>query len=137
MPTNEALVQRLIKPHEIITSAPPRREALRGLLANAAPTRNEFEDAVHALLDGLPRPDVNQREGIYVPDFRWTGHSLILEADGTQFHGHILAREDDKTRQAELEARAGGSSESPGRRSRASPPRTRARIESALRRSAG
>ncbi len=101
---NEALNRGLIKPHEIILSGHRGARRLRALLADAAPTRNEFEDAVHALLNGLPKADVNQREGRYFPDFRWPEQRLILEADGERFHGHILARADDKARQAVLEA---------------------------------
>ena len=100
---NEALNQRLIKPHEIITIGHRGARRLRAILATAAPTRNEFEDAVLALLDGLPRPDVNQLEGRFFPDFRWPAERLIVEADGEQFHGHILARSDDASGQARLE----------------------------------
>ena len=51
-------------PHHARTnSSPPTTEApskLRAILATAAPTRNEFEDVVLALLEDLPKPDVNQ-----------------------------------------------------------------------------
>jgi very-short-patch-repair endonuclease len=39
-----------------------------------------------------------------MPDFRWPGERLILEADGKAWHDHKLAREDDVARQAVLEA---------------------------------
>jgi very-short-patch-repair endonuclease len=135
--TNEAFAQRLIKPHDIITTHHRGAKLLRGLLADAVPTRNEFEDAVHALLRGLPRPQVNQREGAYFPDFCWPEHGLIVEADGAQFHEHILARAYDKTRQAELESRGWRVLRVTWTEITREPTRTRARIAQALRRSAG
>ena len=39
-----------------------------------------------------------------MPDFRWPVHRVILEADSRRFHDHLLARADDKARQAALEA---------------------------------
>ena len=101
---NEAFAQRLIKPHEIFTTHHRGAKRLRRLLAEAAPTVNEYEDAVNALLADLPRADVNQRQGAYVPDFRWTEQKLILEADSEQFHGHILARARDEAKDAALAA---------------------------------
>jgi very-short-patch-repair endonuclease len=101
---NEALAQRLIKPHEIITTHHRGAKRLRRLLAEAAPTRNEYEDAVNALLKGLPRAEINQRLGGYVPDFCWPEHKVILEADSKQFHEHILARARDRAKDAALEA---------------------------------
>jgi very-short-patch-repair endonuclease len=38
------------------------------------------------------------------PDFRWPDQRLVLEADGARWHDHRLAREDDRERQAILEA---------------------------------
>ncbi len=131
---NEALNQRMIKPHEIITSHHRGAKRLRAMLETAVPTRNEFEDAVNALLEGLPRPDVNASEGRYVPDFRWTEQKLILEADSKQFHGHILAREYDRTRQAELQAQGWRVQRVTWKQLTREPTRTRARVEEALRR---
>ena len=74
------------------------------------PTRSEFEDVVLDVLDrgGFPRPDVNTPITVAgrrtVPDFRWPDKRLVLEADGRQWHGSELAREDDTERQARLEA---------------------------------
>ena len=48
--------------------------------------------------------DINVPYLGYVPDFRWPEQRVILEADSRQFHGHLLARADDKARQAVLEA---------------------------------
>ena len=77
---------------------------LRAILATAAPTANEHEDMVLAVLTraGLPMPEVNERLGDYVPDFRWKEQGVILEADGRRFHDHLLARADDRVREAVL-----------------------------------
>ena len=75
-----------------------------------APTRSVLEDAVLDLLlhGGLAHPDVNEPLELggrrVVPDFRWPGQRLIVEADGAAWHDHRLAREDDAERQALLEA---------------------------------
>jgi very-short-patch-repair endonuclease len=53
---------------------------------------------------GIVKPQVNERDGRAMPDFRWPAERLILEADGKAWHDHKLAREDDVARQAELEA---------------------------------
>jgi hypothetical protein len=71
------------------------------------PTRSELEDLVLDLIDhgGLQRPDVNQPlPNGYIPDFRWPGQRLILEADSRTHHDDPLARQDDAQRQARLEA---------------------------------
>ena len=80
---------------------------LRRVLADAAPTKSELENVVLALLReaGLPRPLVNPKLGgtNYIPDFRWPDQGLILEADSRRFHGNMIARADDATRQLVLE----------------------------------
>ena len=76
---------------------------LRAVVASGAPTKNEFEDLVHALLGDLPKPHVNQPLLGYVPDFLWPDHHLILEADGRNTHDQLLARADDNARQRHLE----------------------------------
>ena len=70
------------------------------------PTRSELEDAVLDLIErgGIVRPQINQRDGTRMPDFRWPEERLILEADGRAWHDHKLAREDDVERQTLLEA---------------------------------
>ena len=100
---NEALNQRLVKPHELVTTAHRGAKRLRQVVASGAPTRNEFEDLVHALLGDLPLPQTNQRLLGYVPDFLWPEHRLILEADGRHTHDQLLARADDRARQRLLE----------------------------------
>ncbi len=103
---NEALNQRCIKVGELATSRHRGAAKLREILATAAPTRNEYEDIVLAILlqGGLPMPEVNQSRLRYFPDFRWPGQGVILEADSKKFHDQMLARADDTTRQRILEA---------------------------------
>jgi very-short-patch-repair endonuclease len=132
---NEALNQRLIKPSDLITSHHRGAKKLRRILATAAPTRSELEDVVLALLDGLPKPQVNQpiNGHRYIPDFRWPDRRLILEADSKQFHGHMLARADDAARQAYLEATGERFVRVTWHEATTQPGTTRARIEAALR----
>ena len=102
---NEALNQRVIKPAELVTSKHRGAKQLREILATAAPTRNEYEDIVLAVLlqAGLPMPEVNQSRLRYFPDFRWPAQRVVLEADSAQFHDQMLARADDIRRQRVLE----------------------------------
>jgi very-short-patch-repair endonuclease len=82
---------------------------LARVLATAAPTRSELEDAVLDLIlrHGLQPPDVNKPLSIdgrrVVPDFRWAEQRLVVEADGAQWHDNPIARRDDGERQAILE----------------------------------
>ncbi|MDA0179540.1 type IV toxin-antitoxin system AbiEi family antitoxin domain-containing protein [Solirubrobacter phytolaccae] len=73
------------------------------------PTRNVFEDAVHDLIRTTFEPPIAQQtlilDGIpTTPDFRWPAINLCVEADGSQYHDHVLARQDDAAKQARLEA---------------------------------
>jgi very-short-patch-repair endonuclease len=103
---NEALNQRAIKATDLLASRHRGARTLRAILAESAPTRSENEDVVLAVLAraGLPRPEVNEPYLGYVPDFRWPDHRVILEADSRRYHDHLLARADDRARQAVLEA---------------------------------
>jgi very-short-patch-repair endonuclease len=90
----------------------PRRGSgkLRRVLANAAPTRSEFEDVLFDLIldAGFVRPDVNQPLLLagrrVVPDFRWPEYRVVVEADSRTWHDNPIARADDAERQALLEA---------------------------------
>ncbi|HYH62204.1 MAG TPA: DUF559 domain-containing protein [Solirubrobacterales bacterium] len=83
---------------------------LRDILARGLPTRSELEDVMLSVIltGGFVMPDVN--EPLFfdgrkvVPDFRWPGQRLVLEADSARWHGDALARADDAERQALLEA---------------------------------
>ena len=98
---NEALDREQVKAGDLVTSRHRGAAKLRRILATAAPTRNEYEDIVLAVIHqgGLPKPDVNARRGRYVLDFRWPAQRVILEADSRRYHGHLLARADDAERQ--------------------------------------
>ena len=112
----EAQAQRLVAlPRLVATTS--RLRPFRGaanlakiLATGPAPTRSELEDVVLDLIlrGGLRHPDVNVPIRVggrwVVPDFRWPGQRLVVEADGARFHDGELAREDDADRQALLEA---------------------------------
>jgi very-short-patch-repair endonuclease len=102
----EGLSRGQFKASDFVTGRHRGAAKLRRILATAAPTRNEYEDVVNEVirLAGLPAPDVNLRRGRYIPDFRWPQYRVILEADSRRYHGHLLARADDRRRQASLEA---------------------------------
>ncbi len=125
--------------HAAQTSSPRHHrgaQRLREILATAAPTKNEFEDVVLAILKDLPKPDTNQPlhfpDRTYFPDFRWPAAKLILEADSAQFHDQPLARADDATRQAFLEAQGERVLRVTWRQATTKPVQTRARIRQAL-----
>ncbi len=112
---NEALGLELVTPGELITHTGRGAKNLRRVFATAAPTKSENENLVRHLIHeaGLPTPLVNPplRGTAYIPDFLWPDHGLILEADSKRFHGNMLARADDATRQ--LAARGHGLSRHP------------------------
>jgi hypothetical protein len=73
------------------------------------PTESKLEDAVHDLIFAHFEPPLVQPtlvlDGIPTrPDFRWPELRLSVEADGSQFHDHLIARQDDAAKQARLEA---------------------------------
>jgi very-short-patch-repair endonuclease len=55
-------------------------------------------------LAGLPAPLVNHRVGAYEVDFAWPDHRVIVETDGYAARGHRRAFEDDRARDAALQA---------------------------------
>jgi len=112
----EALALRLVTPPELVdvlVRLGPRAGSgrLASLVAAAhAPTRSMLEDVVLDLVlrGGLEHPQVNAPLVLggrcVLPDFRWPGQHLVVEADGAAWHDHRIAREDDAARQALLEA---------------------------------
>jgi len=113
--TRQALSLNLLSMRDLrmaLARAGGRRGAakLAQVVATAAPTRSELEDAVLDLIvqHGLEPPDVNKPLSIHgrrvIPDFRWPAQRLVLEADGAKWHDNPIAREDDAERQALLEA---------------------------------
>jgi very-short-patch-repair endonuclease len=103
---SQALSLGQVSAGDLVTSHHRGAKLLRRVLAESAPTRNEYEDVVFAVLRqaGLPRPLANTPYLGYVPDFRWPEHRVILEADSRRWHGNLVARADDAVRQAVLEA---------------------------------
>jgi len=75
--------------------------------ALAAPTRSKFERTFLASLRraGLPRPLVGHRIAPYTADFAWPAERVVVETDGWGFHGHRMAFEQDRARDAFLAAR--------------------------------
>jgi very-short-patch-repair endonuclease len=95
----EALVRNLVTPAEL--------EAARLVEPDgAAPTRSRLERKFLALVraGGLARPLVNATIGPYEIDFAWPAERLLVEVDGWKTHGHRLAFEDDRARDADLAA---------------------------------
>jgi len=74
--------------------------------AGAEPTRSELERKLLPTLQaaGLPRPLVNHRLGPYTIDFLWPDRKLAVETDGWAGHGHRIAFERDRSRDADLQA---------------------------------
>jgi very-short-patch-repair endonuclease len=95
----EALVRNLVTHEEL--------EAARLLApAEAAPTRSTLERRFLSVMRqaGLPRPRVNHTIGPYEVDFAWLDQRVLVEVDGWAAHGHRLAFERDRARDAELAA---------------------------------
>jgi very-short-patch-repair endonuclease len=80
------------------------------IVAAAVPTRSEFEDILQDLIlsGGFADPHVNAPlviEGeTIVPDFRWPGARLVVEADSRKWHDNPVARSEDAERRALLKA---------------------------------
>ena len=72
----------------------------------AAPTRSRLERRFLAVVREarLPRPLVNHTIGPYEVDFAWPHQRVLVETDGWAAHGHRLAFETDRTRDADLAA---------------------------------
>jgi hypothetical protein len=104
---NQALGLELVRFADLITYSGRGAKKLRRVLATAAPTKSENENLVLHLIHeaGLPTPLVNPplKGTNYIPDFLWTDERVILEADSRRFHGNMIARADDATRQLVLE----------------------------------
>jgi very-short-patch-repair endonuclease len=99
---------------QTLKDVPDRRataEALyRGLIdrsqTEVEPTQSELEDALLPALAkaGIPKPLTQHRLGPYRADFFWPDHNLVVETDGWQKHGHRAAFEEDRARDAHLQA---------------------------------
>ena len=96
----EALVLKLVT-HEQLDAAAILDSDL------VAPTRSTFERTFFAPLRqaGLPRPIAGYPIAHYTADFAWPAERVAVETDGWAFHGHRIAFEDDRERDAFLAAR--------------------------------
>jgi very-short-patch-repair endonuclease len=104
----QARVQRLLRPGELeaaLGRAPHRKgtAAVRALLAterDPAFTRRELERRFLGLVRSaqLPAPHVNARLHGFEVDFLWPEQRLVVETDGSQFHSHPRAFENDRRR---------------------------------------
>ena len=92
----DGIAARLVKPAEV-EAVLARNRGRRGAARLAAVlgnedamtiTRSRAEKAFLKLIRDarLPRPEVNQKLGRYVPDFMWREQRLIVELDSYQFH---------------------------------------------------
>jgi very-short-patch-repair endonuclease len=103
---SEALVQTLVTVDAIAGQHGRGSAVLRRIAGDGvAPTRSELERRfLRAVVRaGLPRPEVNAKLGRYTVDFLWPDRRLVVELDGYRFHGHRLAFERDRVRDAELQ----------------------------------
>ena len=81
---------------------------LRRLLADLSdeppPTAIEIERRFLELIGeaGLPYPVVNGYIGVLQVDFHWPARRLIVETDGRETHGHVIAFHRDRDRDLEL-----------------------------------
>jgi very-short-patch-repair endonuclease len=79
----------------------------RDVERETALTRSELERSFLALCrrHRLPKPLVNARIGPYEVDFLWPEQRLVVETDGFEHHGTREAFEQDRARDADLQAR--------------------------------
>jgi very-short-patch-repair endonuclease len=105
---NEAYVQRLTTPHELVallTRSPGRRTTrLIPHTTATTPTRSHLEDEFLRFVKRhrLPLPEVNQRLAGHEVDFVWRAKKLVAELDGYTFHTTQHAFEQDRDRDADL-----------------------------------
>jgi hypothetical protein len=106
----EAYALRLTSERElrVVLARHPHRAGAAALKAELtreggpALTRREGERLMKMLIReaGLPPPLANHRVAGYEADFFWPEQRLIVEVDSFQFHGHRLAFERDRKRDA-------------------------------------
>jgi hypothetical protein len=105
---SEALVLKLVTTHQLKTQQGPGAAVLAKLVKDGiGPTRSRLERAfLKALVSaGLPEPLVGHRIGPYTVDFFFPTHNLVVETDGDDYHGHVLAQRRDRRKDAELRRR--------------------------------
>ena len=100
---NEALNQRLVKPHQLVTRNHRGAQQAPHELSRPEPPRATSSKTSSTPSSRTSRSHSSTRPSLgYVPDFLWPDHGLILEADGRDTHDQLLARADDKARQRVL-----------------------------------
>jgi very-short-patch-repair endonuclease len=105
---SEALVQRLVTAEQLARQHGRGAAVLARITSDGvAPTRSELERRFLRAVSRaqLPRPEVNARLNGREVDFLWRRQRLTTELDGWRFHGHRLAFEHDRVRDAELQLR--------------------------------
>jgi hypothetical protein len=105
---SEALVLKLVTTQQLKTQQGPGAAVLAKLVKDGiGPTRSRLERAFlkAAVSAGLPAPIVGHRIGPYTVDFFFPSHNLVVETDGDDYHGHVLAQRRDRTKDAELARR--------------------------------
>jgi very-short-patch-repair endonuclease len=103
---SEALVLGLVIGEQLATQRGPGSAVLARLAGDGvAPTRSELERRFLRAIGqaGLPQPQVNTKLGRHTVDFLWPDDRLVVELDGWRFHGHRIAFERDRVRDAELQ----------------------------------
>jgi hypothetical protein len=105
---SEALVLKLVTKHELENQQGPGAAVLARLVtAGIGPTRSRLERAfLRAVVSaGLPEPLTGHQIGRYTVDFFFPTHDLVVETDGDDYHGHVLAQRRDRRKDTELRRR--------------------------------
>jgi very-short-patch-repair endonuclease len=103
---SEALVHDLVTVEQLAAQRGRGSAVLRRLASDGiAPTRSVLERRFMKMVSkaGLPRPRVNEVVNGHRVDFLWPEQRLIVELDGWRFHGHRIAFERDRARDAALQ----------------------------------
>ncbi len=111
---DQAIVTRLVASAEmeaLLERTPqnrgrPRLASLLARQGGPTLTRSKAEERFLALIRAaeLPQPEVNVRMHGYEVDFLWRAEKLVVEIDGFQFHSTRRAFEQDRRRDATLQA---------------------------------
>ena len=101
---NEALNQRLVKPHELVTTNHRGASKLRAVVASGPPHATSSKTSSTPSSKTSRSHTPTSLSSGTSPTSCWPAHRLILEADGRETHDQLLARADDKARQRVLEA---------------------------------
>jgi very-short-patch-repair endonuclease len=99
----EMQIRGLVRPETLI---PRATGALAEALGAAEPTRSRLERAFRRFVreHGLPPPVINGFVEGYEVDAHWPDARLVVEVDGWRYHSTRAAFEDDRERDAVLQA---------------------------------